>query len=160
MVVLKKTKSDWRLFWVVELVGMSFTLALAGWSQVGRGSTGNNYAQTSTSIQFPPPASNEQSNNSDPSLNSRSHFWMEIPPLSRPCCSDLLVGGSESNSTARTERASIVSFKTIIRAMKPLCTAYTGLIAALVLLEIGPFLAAITIASSNLTISWAAAPSM
>lgn len=30
MVVLKKTKSDWRLFWVVELVGMSFTLALAG----------------------------------------------------------------------------------------------------------------------------------
>ena len=33
--------------------------------------------------------------------------------------------------------------------MKPLCTAYTGLIAALVLLEIGPFLAAITIASSD-----------
>ena len=29
MVVLKKTKSDWRLFWVVALVGTSFTLALA-----------------------------------------------------------------------------------------------------------------------------------
>ena len=139
MVVLKKTKSDWRLFWVVQLVGMSVTLALAGIKYAG-----NPVATTEKSTETP-----ESVGPSASALGEKAVFGWKFLLFHSPVAVtslsmvvraiamhlvDLFENGNGRND-----------FKSFIFAVKPRCTAYRGLIAALVLLEIGPFMAAVFI---------------
>ena len=141
MVVLKKTKSDWRLFWVVQLVGMSVTLALAGIKCAG-----NPVATTEKSTETP-----ESGWLSVSALEEKAVFGWKFLLFHSPVAVtslsmvvraitmhlvDLFENGNGRND-----------FKSFLFAVKPRCTAYRGLIAALVLLEIGPFMAAVIFAS-------------
>ena len=141
MVVLKKTKSDWRLFWVVQLVGMSVTLALAGIKCAG-----NPVATTEKSTETP-----ESGGLSVSALEEKAVFGWKFLLFHSPVAVtslsmvvraitmhlvDLFENGNGRND-----------FKSFLFAVKPRCTAYRGLIAALVLLEIGPFMAAVIFAS-------------
>lgn len=148
MVVLKKTKSDWRIFWVVELVGMSFTLALAGIKWAGDPQA----TMVKTTFENTP-ESNGQVDDSDHSLKFRAVFGWRFLLFHSPVAVtslSIVVRATTQQLVALLENGnSSNTFKTIINAMKSLCTAYTGLIAALVLLEIGPFMAAVIFASSD-----------
>ena len=140
MVVLKKTKSDWRLFWVVQLVGMSVTLALAGIKCAG-----NPMATTGNTSQ-----ASESGGPSSSALEMKAVFGWKFLLFHSPVAVtslsmvvraiamhlvDLFENGNGRND-----------FKSCLFAVKPRCTAYRGLIAALVLLEIGPFIAAVIFA--------------
>ena len=137
MVVLKKTKSDWRLFWVVQLVGMSVTLALAGIKCAG-----NPMATTGNTSQ-----ASESGGPSSSALEMKAVFGWKFLLFHSP------VAVTSLSMVVRAIAMHLVDlfdngngrndFKSFLCAMKPRCTAYRGVIAALVLLEIGPFMAAV-----------------
>ena len=139
MVVLKKAKSDWRLFWVVQLVGMSVTLALAGIKCAG-----NPMATTGNTSQ-----ASESGGPSSSALEMKAVFGWKFLLFHSP------VAVTSLSMVVRAIAMHLVDvfqngngrndFKSFLCAMKPHCTAYRGVIAALVLLEIGPFMAAVYI---------------
>ena len=120
MVVLKKTKSDWRLFWVVQLVGMSVTLALAGIKCAG-----NPVAATEKSTETP-----ESGGLSVSALEEKAVFGWKFLLFHSPVAVtslsmvvraitmhlvDLFENGNGRND-----------FKSFLFAVKPRCTAYRG----------------------------------
>ena len=139
MVVLKKTKSDWRLFWVVELVGISFTLALAAIKCGGD--------PEATMVKSTQPSESHDESTFD--LIVRPVFGWRFLLFHSP------VAVTSLSMVVRAIAMHLVDvfdngngrndFKSFLCAMKQRCTAYRGVIAALVLLEIGPFMAAVYI---------------
>ena len=118
MVVLKKTKSDWRLFWVVQLVGMSVTLALAGIKCAG-----NPMATTGNTSQ-----ASESGGPSSSALEMKAVFGWKFLLFHSPVAVtslsmvvraiamhlvDLFENGNGRND-----------FKSCLFAVKPRCTAY------------------------------------
>lgn len=128
MVVLKKTKSDWRLFWVVELVGFSFVMALAGIKWAGDPEKTMDYTS--------------ESNEED--LKFRAVFGWRFLLFHSPVAVtslSLAVSAIANHLVTLFENGSNRScLKTLFRVMKPHITAYRVLIAALALLEIAPFM--------------------